>query len=133
MQPAIRPWPAGGALVENNLAQRLECLAALEAYRHKPLIAYVTSTRNGLNAVMAADAVRQFIDQVDAIPDSDSVDILLHSAGGDALAAWKLMSVLRERFQTVSVLVPYMAFSAATMLALGADEICMHRHASLGP
>ncbi|RIK25993.1 MAG: hypothetical protein DCC55_40300, partial [Chloroflexi bacterium] len=76
---------------------------------------------------------REIIDQIDAIQDSKSVDILLHSTGGDALAAWKLMSVLRERFESVAVLVPFMAFSAATLFALGADEIVMHPHASLGP
>ena len=43
------------------------------------------------------------------------------------------MSILRERFDTVAVLVPYMAFSAATLFCLGADEIVMHPHASLGP
>jgi hypothetical protein len=43
------------------------------------------------------------------------------------------MSLLRERFETVGVLVPFMAFSAATILTLGADEIVMHPHASLGP
>ena len=43
------------------------------------------------------------------------------------------MSILRERFDKVSVLVPFMAFSAATLFALGADEIAMHPHASLGP
>ena len=41
---------------------------------------------------MAADAVREMIDQIDAINDDiKSVDILIHSAGGDALTAWKLM------------------------------------------
>jgi hypothetical protein len=82
---------------------------------------------------MAGDAVREFIDQIDALPDVSAVDVLVHSTGGDALAAWKLMSLLRERFEKVSVLVPYMAFSAATIFALGADEIVMHPHASLGP
>jgi hypothetical protein len=43
------------------------------------------------------------------------------------------MSVLRERFKRVAVLVPFAAFSAATIFALGADEIVMHPHASLGP
>ena len=83
--------------------------------------------------MMAGDAVREFIDQIDAIKDSDSVDVLLHSTGGDALTAWKLMSLLRERYKRVGVLVPFMAFSAATLFALGADEIVMHPHASLGP
>ena len=83
--------------------------------------------------MMAADAVREFVDQINAITDGDSVDVLINSTGGDALAAWKLMSLLRERFANVAVLVPYMAFSAATIFALGADKILMHPHASLGP
>jgi len=82
---------------------------------------------------MAGDAVRFFIDQIDAIADGDSVDVLINSTGGDALTAWKLMSVLRERFKHIAVLVPLEAFSAATIFALGADEIVMHPHASLGP
>lgn len=106
---------------------------AIEKYRKHPLIVYATSTRRGVPAQMAGDAVREFIDQINALSEEDSIDVLLHSTGGDALAAWKLMSILRERFKTVSVLVPYMAFSAATIFALGADEIVMHPHASLGP
>ncbi len=43
------------------------------------------------------------------------------------------MSLLRERFKKVSVLIPYVAYSAATLLALGADEIVMHPFSNLGP
>ena len=82
---------------------------------------------------MAGDAVREFIDQIDALPEGAKVDVLVHSTGGDGLTAWKLMSILRERFDDVAVLVPFTAFSAATLFALGANEIVMHPHASLGP
>jgi ClpP class serine protease len=116
-----------------DLAERRDRYRAIEEYRKRPLIVYATSTRPGVRAVMAADAVRELIDQIDAIPEAKEVDVLVHSIGGDALAAWKLMSILRERLQKVSVLVPFMAFSAATLFALGADEIVMHPHASLGP
>src|SRR5690348_11090599 len=116
-----------------EIAERVQRYAAIEAYRKRPLIVYATSTRAGLQAMMAGDAVREFIDQLDVLKEHQAVDVLIHSTGGDALAAWKLMSVLRERFEKVSVLVPYMAFSAATVFAMGADEIVMHPHASLGP
>lgn len=116
-----------------EIETRVERYKAIEAIRKRPLIVYTTSTRHGLSAMMAGDAVREFIDQIDAIKDSKQVDVLIHSTGGDPLAAWKLMSLLRERFENVAVLVPFMAFSAATIFALGADEIVMHPHASLGP
>lgn len=117
-----------------NVGERVNRYRAIESRRERPLIVYATSTRAGVTAMMAGDAVREFIEQMDAIPrEALAVDVLLHSTGGDPLTAWKLMSVLRERFKTVGVLVPYMAFSAATIFALGADEIVMHPHASLGP
>jgi len=116
------------------LARRREHYSAIEEYRHRPLIVYATSTRPNVPAQMAGDAVREFIDQIEAVATAEkNVDVLVHSTGGDALTAWKLMSILRERFDGVAVLVPFMAFSAATLFALGADEIIMHPHASLGP
>lgn len=116
-----------------DLATRRKQYRAIEDYRKRPLIVYATSTRSGVPAQIAGDVVREFIDQIDALPDAERVDVLVHSTGGDALAAWKLMSILRERFDNVSVLVPFMGFSAMTIFALGADEIVMHPHASLGP
>lgn len=116
------------------LEERIRRYEEIEQLRHRPLIVYATSTRLGVSSQISDDAVREFIDQIDVIPPNQvCVDVLIHSTGGDALAAWKLMSILRERFDTVTVLVPYMAFSAATLFCLGADEIVMHPHASLGP
>lgn len=117
-----------------GLAERIGCYRELERLRGRPLIVYATSTRQNASGMMASDAVREFIDQIDRIPGGDTeVDVLIHSNGGDALTAWKLMSLLRERFAKVGVLVPCVAFSAATVFSLGADEIVMHPHASLGP
>ena len=47
--------------------------------------------------------------------------------------SWRIISLLREKFKKVSVLIPYTAYSAATLLALGADEIIMHPYGNLGP
>lgn len=118
-----------------ELAERQKRYQAIEDYRKRPLIVYATSTRTvatpqglGVGGQMSGDTVREFIDQADAVPaGTKMVDVLIHSTGGDALAAWKLMSLLRERFEQVAVLVPFMAFSAATLFALGADKIVMHR------
>ena len=116
-----------------DIQERVKRYREIEEARGRPLIVYATSTRPNVPAQMAGDAVREFIDQIDVVGEARSIDVLLHSTGGDALAAWKLMSILRERFESVAVLVPFVAFSAATLFALGADEIIMHPHASLGP
>jgi hypothetical protein len=116
-----------------DLVERRKRYKAIEDYRKRPLVVYATSTRQNVPALMAGDTVRELIDQIDVIGDTKKIDILVHSSGGDALAAWKLMSIIRERLDHVTVFVPFMAFSAATLFALGADEIVMHPHASLGP
>src|SRR5690606_11319025 len=47
--------------------------------------------------------------------------------------AWRVVTLIRERVRKLSVLVPQAAYSAATLIALGADEIVMHPNGNLGP
>jgi len=61
------------------------------------------------------------------------LDLILHSPGGTAEAAESIVTYLRKRFDHVRVFVPIAAMSAATMLALSADEIVMGQHSQLGP
>lgn len=116
------------------LADRLPRYAAIESIRERPLIVYVTSNRPHAGALMAVDVIPEFADHLTCIPEgTKAVDLMIVSNGGDPTVAWRVMSLLRERFDTVGVLVPQAAFSAATLLALGADEIVMHPHGNLGP
>ncbi len=83
---------------------------------------------------MAMDAIPVILDQIQCLPKGcKKVDILVVSSGGDPMVAWRIMSLLREKVDEVGVLVPQAAYSAATLLALGADEIVMHPSGNLGP
>lgn len=46
---------------------------------------------------------------------------------------WKIVTMLREFCDELNVLVPFKAYSAATLIALGADKIWMTKKAELGP
>ena len=105
----------------------------IERIRKRPLITYVTSIRPGENVQMATDIIPFLIRQINKIKNADSIDIIILSNGGDPIVPWRIISILRERFNNIGVLVPYTAYSAATLLALGADEIIMHPYANLGP
>ncbi|MBI4289766.1 MAG: serine protease [Chloroflexi bacterium] len=61
------------------------------------------------------------------------LDLILHSPGGSAEAAESMVAYLRKRFDHIRVFVPVAAMSAATMVALAADEIVMGQHSQLGP
>src|SRR5260370_9999159 len=50
------------------------------------------------------------------------------------MVAWRIMSLIRQRgIDKVAVIIPQSAFSAATLVAFGADEIVMHPNGHLGP
>lgn len=113
---------------------RKKLYSLVEKKRKRPLITYVTSIRNSMEGRMAQDVIPEFINQLENIDEKEkSVDLLIISNGGDPIVSWRIISMLRERFDNISVLIPYKAFSSATMLSLGADEIIMHPYANLGP
>jgi ATP-dependent protease ClpP protease subunit len=61
------------------------------------------------------------------------LDLFLHSPGGDPDATEQILGYLRTQFDHIRAIVPVYAMSAATMIALGADEIVMGAHSQLGP
>jgi hypothetical protein len=106
----------------------------LEAHRGRPLISYVTSTRPNASGQIAADVIPELRRQLKALPKgTKAIDLLIISNGGDPTVAWRFVSLIRESVVDFSVLVPDAAFSGATLIALGANEIIMHPHGNLGP
>ena len=63
----------------------------------------------------------------------DTLEVLIHSPGGHADPAYKLMRYFRRKAKKVNVIVPLLAKSAATLMCLGADAIFMGELAELGP
>jgi len=106
----------------------------IEEARGNPLIVFVTSMRQNASGQIAPDVIPELIHQINDISEGhEEVDLLVVSNGGDPLVAWRIVNLLRERFRRYNILLPYAAYSAATLLALGADKIVMHPFANLGP
>ena len=117
-----------------GLPARIKLYTSLENKRGRPLIVYVTSTRAQAEAQIADNSIPEIVAQLQALPsEATELDFCLVSNGGDGTVAWRIVSLIRERVKKLSVLVPQAAFSAATLIALGADEIVMHPYGNLGP
>jgi hypothetical protein len=115
---------------------RVSLLKEIEKERSTCVITYITSTRANLEVPMAMDAIRKVYDHLEAVANPKkkiAVDLFIHSNGGDGTVPWRLVTLIREYATKFSVLVPYKAFSAATLTALGADKIVMHTMGMLGP
>ena len=125
------------SLGSDLFSMRCECYAAIEAVRKRPLFIYATKFINALpntpNSIDLSD-IDGFTDLVQSVNGkSDSVDVLLHSPGGQPDATERIVHILRNKFKEVHFIVPHSAYSAATMLALSGDSITLHPSATLGP
>lgn len=116
------------------LAERLALYREVETRRKRPLIVYVTSNRQNGNGQIAADSVPELLDQLQRLPrEARELDLMIVSDGGDPTVAWRMVSLIRQRASKFSALVPQAAYSAATLIVLGADEVVMHPNGNLGP
>ena len=79
--------------------------------------------------------VHAFMNILHGADKGKGLDLILHSPGGSPEAAEGIADYLHGHFagRKIRVIVPYMAMSAATMLACAADSVVMGEHSSLGP
>jgi ClpP class serine protease len=113
--------------------ERRTLIGHIEAERKSRVITYFLSDRRGAQAQVAEDAVRPMYDHLRSIGPTARLDLLLYSVGGLTDIPWRLVTMIRQFTKEFGVLVPYKALSAATMIAIGADEIVMGRKGELGP
>jgi membrane-bound ClpP family serine protease len=79
------------------------------------------------------EALHYFTHHLDSFGLPQKISLLLYSRGGSTLAGWSIANVIRQFCQHFEVIVPATAQSAATLIALAADEIMMTKQATLGP
>jgi hypothetical protein len=137
--PAIDPRQIAAKIADQarirarDRAARLPLLNAIAAERGRPLIAFVTSNRGAIVTQVAPDSIRILREHLATIGKQSGVDLLLVTRGGHTLTPLRLISLFREFAPSIGVLIPYMAHSAGTLIALGADEIVMGAMGELSP
>ena len=109
-----------------------DAMRELEQRRGSRVISIVHTpgaASDSVDDMTTAEAVRA----IRSAPAGTNLDIILHTPGGDSAGADKIVRALKAHRGKKTVLVPYHAFSAGTMIALTADEIFLTDYASLGP
>ena len=121
---------------------RRDKMKAVQEITGRPLIAYATDfiAPNPFKAQLAGNlmsislADKDGFDEVTRnLPIDAKVDILLHSPGGSAEATESIVAMLRHRFSHVRFIIPNVAKSAATMLAMSGEQVLMDDRSELGP
>lgn len=114
-------------------ADRIKLIKDLEKARESKLICYVAATRPGIGYEMSQLDIRVIYDHLLQLKEKTKIDLLINSFGGDVSFAWRLVHLIREFATEFNVIIPMHAFSSATLIALGADNIIMLPASCLGP
>jgi hypothetical protein len=111
---------------------------AVADFTGRPLVVYSTACTSSAKQIPTGGLQIDFSDKIGFSEvihslDGSSLDLLIHSPGGSPEAAESIIESLRSKFKHIRVFIPSYAKSAATMMAMAADEIIMDDDAELGP
>lgn len=74
-----------------------------------------------------------FSSLLDVIGVTKKISLVIYSRGGDLLAGWNIVNLVRQFCDELTVIIPMKAHSTATLIALGASSVMMTKQATLGP
>lgn len=84
--------------------------------------------RGGIN-----DTTLEDVEEKVGAHSAEVLYLIIESRGGSPFSAVAIMNVLHTHFDKIIAVVPKYAKSAATLMALGTDEIYMQERSALGP
>jgi len=118
---------------------RLELIKQIEKERNSEVICYVTGDKESrvprvsLKTQIGEDVIPILFGHLELIGKKDNIDLFLYTRGGDMVVPIRIVKLIRNYCKKFSVLIPYRAHSAGTLIALGADEIVMTKLGELTP
>lgn len=119
-----------------GIDERIRLISEIEKLRGSRIITLVTGERAIAPTQIADDCLKPLYEQLVSIRSDGNVkkiDLILETRGGSVETPWKLVTKIRQFCDNFAVIIPWKAYSAGTMICLGADEIVMSPMSELGP
>ncbi len=113
--------------------ERKELIAKLEKELDARVLVLVTGDRQGMETRIAPDVLPLISEHLSHVGLTKTLALFLYTPGGDSIAGWGLVNLLRQYCSKLKILVAFRALSCGTLITLGADEILMGRHGLLSP
>lgn len=114
-------------------SDRFSLIQTIEKQRDSKILVFFIGDRRGLETRIAADSLPFCLNHLNEMGKQKKIDLFLYSTGGVAMDAYGLVNVIREFCDSLNVIIPFKAFSAATLISLGANEILMTKMGQLSP
>ena len=120
-----------------NLIQgRVQLMQRLEKIRKTKVLLYITGDRPGWETQVHQEVLGHFAKHLELMYKKTKVQKLslyLYTRGGNTLAAWSIISLVRQYCNELEIIVPSRAHSAGTLMCLGSSRIVMTKQSTLGP
>lgn len=97
------------------------------------LLCFVTSDRPGAVANISRDCIKVIQQHLEITERPKRLGLYIVSHGGDLDVPWDVVTILRSHCRQLTAIVPYICHSAATLIALGCDDIIAGPRAQLSP
>jgi hypothetical protein len=108
-------------------------IAKLQEKLGSKVICFLTSDRPNVTAHIARDCSKIVQNHLGATEHHAKLSLFIVSHGGDLDVPWELVTLLRSHCKKLQAVVPYVCHSAATMIALGCDELVVGPRGQLSP
>ena len=93
--------------------KRIDLYQRIEQYRETKVLSFITSDRKNMETAIAQDCIDPFVDLLERIGPTKRISLLLHTNGGQTLAAWRLVNLIRIFCDELEVLIPLKASALA--------------------
>lgn len=113
--------------------ERKALYEAIERERNSKLLVYITGDKAGWETQIANDATDYITEHLDKIGVVPKISLFLFTNGGNTLAGWNIVNLIRQFCDDFEIIVPGKARSTGTLMCLGANRIIMTKQATLGP
>ena len=117
--------------------KRVELLDSIHQYTGRNVITYYSSwlTKPESPNIDINDSDKNaFMQAIYKMDKSKGLDLILHTPGGGIAATESIIDYLHSIFNgNIRAIVPQIAMSAGTMMALSCETIMMGKHSNLGP
>ena len=93
----------------------------------------MTGDRRNMETQIGADVVDIFGKHLESIGKTHRITLILYTLGGDTMATWNIVNLIREYCDELEIIVPRKARSSGTIMCLGANKIILTHQSTLGP
>src|ERR1035437_6838960 len=119
-----------GTTIPQNLIKEIE---GFDTKKPRRLLIYIGNIANPNSQISPTHTV-PLADSLAGIGKAENLDLMIHTLGGSGDTAEKIVEMCRNHCSgEFRVIIPNMAKSAGTLIALGADKIVMGHCSEVGP